>query len=774
MRNFLFIIAAAVILLTSCKQEIKEVNIIPEPVEISYSKGAFNLSNSTNLCFFNIDYNDPTVKYIETSFPKFFGITPQINKDTDCSKNCICFEIFTQRKDKLGDEGYELHIDKHHISIQANTTAGLFYGFQTLRQVAPPEVLLKPQENIQLQSLNIVDYPRFSWRGSHLDVCRHFFDIDFVKKHLDMLAAHKINKFHWHLTDDHGWRIQIDKYPELTNIGAWRVDRSDVPWVEGKPPQPGEKATYGGFYTKDQMREIVEYASVLNIDVMPEVELPGHCCAILAAYPELGCTGKPEYVQIGPYWPPSAILCAGNDQTMQFLYDVIDEVIEIFPYEYIHIGGDEAFKDWWHTCKKCNKRMKELGITDYEHLQGWMVTEVEKHINSRGRKMVGWDEILEGGVTKNATIMSWRGKEGATEAAKHGNYSILCPTSYCYIDYYQAEPATQPTSIGGFVPLKKVYSLEPVPEELNNEEAKYILGAQCNLWTEFIFTPHHAEYMLWPRLAALAEVAWSQKENKDWYRFRDKVEDTKQRLGYLGYNYCEGNFKPTINTINKDNRHLVTIESDVKGTEIYYTTDGSSPTDKSQKYNQPFEVNDFTTIKAQTYYNGEARESAAETNVFISKLTGKKIFIAPKPSEKYAANYEYTLSDGIMGSKDHNDGRWLGFQTDKVSVIIENNGQEIEQIIFNNNVNQGSWIFEPIKIEVFSSEKGVNYDLVMLKENSIVKNYDLHNVETVFDFDERFAPKFIKIEFTGLNALPDWHEHSGEMPWIFIDEIILK
>ena len=770
----IFVLLLVITVFYSCKQESKTISIIPEPVKISYDKGNFLLSDSTKLCFFNIAYDHPTVKYFEEYFPKFLRINPIINKNLDCNTDCICFDVLTQRKDILGDEGYEILIDKNHIAIQANTATGLFYGFQTLCQMAPADVLLKKYETISLPCVSITDYPRFEWRGSHLDVCRHFFDIDFVKKHIDMLAVHKINKFHWHLTDDHGWRIQIDKYPELTNIGAWRVDRSDVPWLEGLPPQEGEKSTYGGFYTKDEMREIVEYAAVRHIDIMPEIELPGHSAAILAAYPQLGCTGKEFYVQIGPYWPPEAILCAGNDNVMQFLFDVIDEVVEIFPYEYIHIGGDEAFKDHWFECKKCNKRMKDLGITDYEKLQGWMVTEVEKHINAHGRKMIGWDEILEGGVTKNATIMSWRGKEGGIEAAKHGNFVVMCPTSHCYIDYYQGDPLFQPKGIGGYVPLKTVYSLEPVPAELCKKEAKYILGAQCNLWTEFVFTPHHAEYMLWPRLSALSEVTWSQKENKDWENFRIKIENHKQRIGYLGYNYCDGNFNPIINTTYKNGKLHVSIESDVYNTEIFYTIDGSTPTKESKKYLKPFAIKDATTVKAIVYYYGEAFEAVASVDIIASKTIGKKIIIEPMPAEKYSAQQEHTLADGILASKEHTDGRWLGFQTNKVTVTIENRGDEIKEIAFSNNINQNSWVFAPICVDVFTSENGKEYILLASKDIEFEKTNEISKMQTTFSFENAISPKFIKIEFDGLDALPKWHEQAGKTPWIFIDEIILK
>jgi len=543
MKKLYFILIAG-ILAMSCTTNVEnqKPSIIPEPVKITMKTGNFTLNDNTKIRFVNVDATDATVSYINEHFQKFLGFKPtEVNY---CCKNCITFEILKKPDQTLGKEGYLLHIKNNRITVQANTGAGLFYAFQTLCQMVPVDACVNKYEKIEFPCLQITDYPRFEWRGSHLDVCRHFFNVDFIKKHLDMLAVYKINKFHWHLTDDQGWRIQIDKYPQLTEIGAWRVDRRNENWIKPRPLQKGDKATYGGFFTKEQIREVVQYAAERHIEVIPEIELPGHSSAILASYPELACVKsgraiEKDYVQPGDYWPPSAILCAGNDKTLPFLYDVLEEVIELFPYEYIHIGGDEAFKERWKICDRCNAKMKALELgDDYEALQGWMVKEVEKYLNAKGKKMIGWDEILGGGVSQNATIMSWRGNKGGIKAAKQGNFAVMTPTSNCYFDYYQAEPSTQPLAIGGFVPLEKVYVLEPVPEELTEEEGRFILGAQGNLWTEFIQTPDHAEYMFWPRLIALAEVTWSQKDNKNWENFKVKVEDAKERLRHRGYNYC--------------------------------------------------------------------------------------------------------------------------------------------------------------------------------------------------------------------------------------------
>jgi hexosaminidase len=377
-----------------------------------------------------------------------------------------------------------------------------------------------------------------------LDVSRHFFTVDYIKKHLDVLALYKINKFHWHLTDDHGWRIEIEKYPKLTEIGAWRPDRSGVAWSDVALPQAGEPATYGGYYTKAQVREIVAYAAQRNIEVIPEIEVPGHCAEVLAAYPHLACDDFPYTVQVGPYWPPKAILCGGNDAVLQFLKEVIDEVAVLFPSEYIHIGGDEALKENWKACRKCQQRIKDLHLQNEEVLQSWIIREVEKNIMAHGKKIIGWDEILDGGVAPGATVMYWRSWISDTlvvEAARRGNNIIMSPNRYCYFDYRQTtEDAVESEATNTLLPLTSVYAFDPLPEQLTNDTAAVrIKGGHANLWSELLYDTDKVEYMMLPRLLALSEGVWSPKAKKEWHNFEKKLPVQKQRLSALGYNYCE-------------------------------------------------------------------------------------------------------------------------------------------------------------------------------------------------------------------------------------------
>lgn len=538
-KNFCLLLTLLVFFYGCQKQNETNVFIIPEPVQLQIKNGNFSIDKETSLSFENMDHNDPAVQYIVTHFSKYFGFKPNISFSSAKGKNQIQFSVNKTNDNEIGEEGYRLKIKKNNISITANNTTGIFYAFQTLYQLAPPEININHTEKIQIQCLEITDYPRFEWRGNLLDVSRHFFDVAYIKKHLDILALYKINKFHWHLTDDHGWRIEIDNYPKLNEIGSWRVDRSDVTWTKGEPPKPGEKATYGGFYTKEEIKEIVAYAAERHIEVIPEIEVPGHCSAILASYPQFACDNYPYYVQIGPYWPPKAIMCGGNDSVIQFYKDIIDEVVELFPSQYIHIGGDEAINDNWVKCPKCQQRIREQKLNNEAELQSWIIREIEKQVKAHGKNIIGWDEILEGGVSEDATIMSWRGYEGATVAARQKNHAIMSPTDYCYYNYYQADPKTEPEAIGGYVPLEKAYSFEPVPPTLTPEESSFIRGAQCNLWAEFLYNSDIVEYMLLPRLCALSETVWSPKEKKEWEYFKIKITEHKKRFGALGYKYCD-------------------------------------------------------------------------------------------------------------------------------------------------------------------------------------------------------------------------------------------
>lgn len=608
----LLIFLSAVVASCGRKIIVDHYAIIPQPVEMETAEGSFTLSGST-VCFLgNVGQNDPTVKYISRVMRQWHFNPVFVGKP---ESNCLQFVINESPDIELGNEGYNLVVDNTGITISANTEHGLFYGFQTLVQLLPEDINNVRYGKIVLPACKIRDYPRFGWRGSHLDVSRHFFGVTQVKKHLDLMAAYKLNKFHWHLTDDHGWRIEIAKYPLLNDVGSWRVDRDDQPWGEADPAGEDEPRTNGGYYTKEEIKEIVDYAAERYIDVIPEIEIPGHCCAVLESYPNLACANDDTTytVQFGPYWPPRAILCAGNDSVMTFLKDIMDEIIPLFPFNYIHIGGDEAVKHNWERCPRCKARMKKLGLKDFEQLQSWMIVEIEKYVKRQDKNIIGWDEILLGGVSSDATVMSWQGTKGGITAARRGNDVIMTPTDFCYFNYYQANPEYQPPAMpASLVTLDKVYGYDPMPKGLTAVQQKHILGAQANLWTEYINTPEMAEYMLLPRLCAMSEVLWSPREKKSWEDFRARVARNVVRLKSNDYHVGVGSFKPWL-TVDKDadGNLIATLHWEVEGTHIYYHTgDGNY-----KLYTKPFAVDKNSVITVLSFFKGTLKEQPYELKI---------------------------------------------------------------------------------------------------------------------------------------------------------------
>lgn len=525
----------------------EQISIVPLPSEINYGKGTFSLTPETKIIYpFSNKEQGRIASYLAEKLRRSTGFTVElIDAGSGNEKGNIFFNYI--RDENLGREGYELSVNPDGILIEANGDAGFFYAVQSLLQLFPPEIMnsqIAKITELKARCVNIRDLPRYSWRGMHLDVSRHFFPKEFILKYLDYLAFHKINTFHWHLTDDQGWRLEIKKYPKLSSVAAWRVDKENQDWNHRDAPIPGEKATYGGYYTRQDVKDIVKYAADRFITIVPEIEMPGHALAALAAYPQFSCTGGPFMVPPGQYWPITNIFCAGNDSTFTFLQDVLSEVIDLFPGKYIHIGGDEADKTEWKKCPKCQTRIKDEQLKDEAELQSYFIKRIEKFLISKNKKLIGWDEILEGGLAPEATVMSWRGMDGGIAAARSGHDVVMTPTSFCYFDYYQGDPATEPKSIGGNLPLEKVYSFEPTPaDSLTEEQYRHILGGQANLWTEYIPTQSHAEYMLLPRLAALAEVLWSPKEKRNYTDFLGRLKELAKRYDAMGVNYRKTNLQ---------------------------------------------------------------------------------------------------------------------------------------------------------------------------------------------------------------------------------------
>lgn len=513
-------------------------SIIPSPVSLRPYKGVFKINPEMQIVA-GTDA-EPLALMVKQMLEPATGLDLNVKPVSKQKDNIIILRIDSSLGKTLGSQGYKLIVSPQKIELSAAHKQGLYYGIVTLKQLLPAEIYKQSDSNRNdwnVPCVRIEDYPRFQWRGMHLDVCRHFMPKEFVKKYIDLIAMHKMNIFHWHLTEDQGWRIEIKKYPKLTQVGAWR---KETLVGRGKTePLEFDGIPHGGFYTQEEIREIVAYAKERYITVVPEIEMPGHSTAALAAYPEFSCTGGPFEV-LTRWGVLDDVYCVGNDKTIEFLQDVLAEVLDLFPSEFIHIGGDECPKKRWKACAKCQGRIQAKGLQNEYQLQSWFIQQIDTFLTAKGRRLVGWDEILEGGLAPGATVMHWRswlGEENIIAAAKTGHDMVMTPNSHAYFDHYQADPNSQPLAIGGFTPLQKVYNYEPIPDTLTEKQAKHILGAQGQVWTEYIPNPDHVEYMALPRMCALAEVVWTPSERKDYDDFYNRLTQHAERLKILDVNF---------------------------------------------------------------------------------------------------------------------------------------------------------------------------------------------------------------------------------------------
>ena len=514
----------------------REPAIIPRPVSLTVGEGTFALSQSTVI--WGDSASGELARQLADYLEPATGYRFRVASGGEMPESGIRL-IRDRSLERLGNEGYTLVATPKSVEIRSAGAAGTFYGIQTLRQLLPPEILRDARVSgveWTVPAVRIEDTPRFGWRGAHLDVVRHFMPLDFVKKYVDLLALHKMNSFHWHLTDDQGWRIEIRKYPRLTEVGGWRKETMIAPFQRDPALRKYDGIRHGGFYTQDDVRELVEYARERFINVVPEIEMPGHASAAIAAYPELGVREGPS--EVATWWGVFSNIFNASDSTISFLQDVLTEVMELFPGKFIHVGGDEADKAWWKESSRIQARIRQLGLKDEHELQSWFIRQMDQFLAQHGRRLIGWDEILEGGLAPGATVMSWRGVAGGLAAARAGQDVVMSPTQWAYFDYYQsADRASEPHSIGGFLPIDTVYSFNPVPADLEPRFRHHILGAQFNLWTEYIATTRHAEYMAYPRGAAMAEVVWTPVERKDFTDFKRRLQVHLQRLDAMSVNY---------------------------------------------------------------------------------------------------------------------------------------------------------------------------------------------------------------------------------------------
>lgn len=668
-------------------------------------------------------------------------------------------------------EAYALTVYPDSIVINGASEAGLFYGIQTLRKSLPTTM-----GRVMIPIVEIKDAPRFPYRGVHLDVSRHFFGIDSIKQFIDILALHNINRFHWHLTDDQGWRLEIKKYPELTAIASQRNET-----VIGRNSEKYDGKPYGGYYTQDEAREIVRYAADRGIVVVPEIDLPGHMQAALKAYPELGCTQGPY--EVWTKWGVSEdVLCIGEEKTLPFITDVLDEVIDIFPSEYIHIGGDECPKVRWKECPKCQAKIRELGITaDAEHsaedkLQSYVITYAEKHLNEKGRKIIGWDEILEGGLAPNATVMSWRGIEGGIKAAQQGNDVIMTPNSYLYFDYYQSrDTENEPLAIGGYVPIEKVYSFEPVPTELTGEQKKHIIGVQANMWTEYMPTFRQVEYMLLPRVAALSEVQWCEPKNKEYKNFLSRLPQLVSLYRLNGYNYADHVFDVNMSCATDTVKGVVTVTMfTIDGSPICYTLDGSEPTETSPFYTTPLAIDKDCIVKARVVRPDMGGRIVSE-NITVNKATAKKITMLQPINKQYEFNGAITLVDGLTGDSNYKTGRWIAFYKNDFEAVIDlGAATEISQVSLNTCVAKGDWVLDIRSFRVEVSDDGQSFkEVASVEYPPMAEDYKDGVHKHTLDFDS-VKCRYVKLKATPEYSMPDWHPGKGHEAFIFIDEVSIK
>ncbi|MEQ3690967.1 MAG: family 20 glycosylhydrolase [Flavobacterium sp.] len=731
--------------------------LIPKPQITKYQSGFFLLNSNTVI--HATDINSFEAIFLKENIKVQTGLDLKITSKFT-SKNSIQLGIRIPDTTYFNHEQYEILVEKNTIHVSAFDNQGLFYGIQTLLQNIP----FQNSKSIKVSNLNISDQPKFKWRGMHLDCARHFFSVDFIKKYIDYLAMYKLNTFHWHLTDDQGWRIEIKKYPKLTEIGAWRNGSMIGHYTD----QTYDDVHYGGFYTQNQIKEVVAYAQKRHITIIPEIEMPGHAIAALAAYPEFSCTGGP--FEVGKTWGVLDDVFCPKDETFTFLENILTEVIDLFPSEYIHIGGDESPKTRWKSCVHCQKRIKDENLKDEHELQSYFIQRIEKFVNSKGRKIIGWDEILEGGLAPNAAVMSWRGTEGGITAAKLKHFVVMTPGSHCYFDHYQGEPKNEPVAIGGYTNVEKVYSFNPIPKELSVEESKYILGAQANVWTEYINTPEHVEYMIMPRMAALSEVLWGTSNPKKYMEFEKRIIQHFDFYEKKGINYSKAIFEVTSKTHPAANGVNFELKA-VNPNRIKYTIDGSEPNGKSFSYERPISITSNQTIKAAYFENEKAKSTTIEQMFFITKSTGKKIELLHQPHENYAVGGNFTLVDGMKGNPSKFGRDWLGFSGKDLNATI-NLGkiESISKISINTLSSEGSWIYYPKNIKILTSIDGINYrSITIVSSKEIYENKG----KTAVEFDKQNV-QFVKIIAENNGIIADGKPGAGSKSWLFADEISIE
>ncbi|WP_282918186.1 glycoside hydrolase family 20 protein [Porphyromonas macacae] len=753
-KRFLFLLtSAALFLFSACSKQSKpllEPSLIPMPAQVELASGAFNLKGSTVAIGGETDSTATEMNRLADLLIKgikdISGIEPRKEK---ASKADILLELISEPG--ISTEGYRLVADKQGIKLQASSTQGLFYGMQTLLQLTDAEG--------RVHYAGIMDEPRFEYRGLHLDVSRHFMSIAYIKEMLDLMASYKYNRFHWHLTDGGGWRMESEKYPLLTQKAQARmVSDWDEWWSKGdrKFVETGTPGSYGGYYTQDEIREVVRFAADRYITVIPEIELPGHSNEVFAAYPELNCLGRWDH--------DCSDFCIGNPKTFEFLENILDETMALFPSKYIHIGGDEAGKWHWKSCPKCQALMRAEGLKNVDELQSYAVKRIEKYLNGKGREIIGWDEILEGGLAPNATVMSWRGEEGGKTAARMGHHVIMTPGNPLYFDFYQGNPVTEPKAIGGYNPLKRVYAYDPEPADLTAEEHQYILGAQGNLWTEYVVDEKHAAYMIWPRALALAEVLWTPKDKKDFDNFlsRANVHTAKMlEKGINAFPLKNIDLRMEVDTLKKEIR--IYADTEKRPCTLRYTIDGTAPKAQSPLYDSAIIVKDSAKLMVQLFDGDKPLFDPVPFFADYHKALGKPVRYNCKFDRGYPAGGAMALTDGYRGSWTYLDKRWQGF-TETMDVTVDlGSVQPLNSVSAKFMQAKGAWVYMPETVEAWVSADGKDFTSL----GQIPTTVDIDDVNLrfeVFKFNTTAEARYVRMKAV---------QSKIKNYFLFADEIIV-
>jgi hexosaminidase len=765
------------------------VQIIPQPVSIVQREGVFRIGSGTRIYVFSEDREVMgAARRFAAEWKTRYGATLAISSGAasgggsraaiDTPGNSIVISLRPRVEIKNG-EGYIIEIGSRRVDIIAPAPAGIFYALESLQQLGP-----------RVNCGRILDYPRYPYRGMHLDVSRHFFGVAFIKQYLDILASFKINTFHWHLTDSHGWRIEIKRYPRLTSVGAWRADRTGIPMTIAAATAPGEPATYGGYYTQDEIREIVAYAKDRFIAIIPEIEMPGHCTAALVAYPEYADLDN-KIPLLMPCGYPGDLLhnfCVGYDSTFVFLQNILEEVMQLFPSPFIHIGGDEVRPGPWLNCPRCRQRMKDNGLTTGQQLQAWFTRRIDSFITVRGRRMIGWDEIMQAEISPGAAVMSWHGNAGGIAAAKKGHDVVMAPYQYTYFDFYQSDPGLEPDITYAPLFLDSVYAFDPSPPELTGQMgytpgdaspgsaapgsmADHILGSEACLWTENVPSPARVEYMLLPRLLALSEVLWSPPEKKDYARFITKVERQFSRFDAEGINYATSIYnvaiRPVFDSAGKD--ISVGLSDQANKYTIRYTLDGSAVSAVSPVYHAPLTIAGNRSLQTALFKNGKRMGKISRDRFALHKALGASIWVSPMPDSASAGSFS-RLVDGIFGTVEPFDGRWVSFHDSLLTLTIDlQRRRDIHSVNMHFMEDQVGNIYLPRSMELAFSEDGTSFRTVYRVENRAVPQQLLRHVVGYEKKEIDRTARYLRLTIRNANLSTDPVKNG-----IFMDEIVVE